>query len=330
MPPYRLRFKFKRYRPYKAMPMSPRRNTLSYVMKNASGRRAKKVSYGRGVTIQHDAQQQYSKKRMPRRKRRQWARFVKKVAAVNVRNLGTRTVLFNTQMSFATTTTTQSVYGFCLYGWNSTQADSAFTCGNQDMQKIFLNDPQIQKSGAPTAPINGKIQMHSGVMDVTFCNNGTSALEMDLYIVHHRKWVKSDVCVTGFSTAASNTGPINTSNPDEIGLGTRGSTPFDFPLALSSEGLKIMKKTKYFIPPNGGVVTYQVRDPKNHLVNADSMTSNSGYAWPGKTVTALVVIKNVTGISQAVTLNVGVTRKYSYTVESTSLAQDNAFKFPAS
>lgn len=321
MPPSRLRYKFQRYRPYKAMPMSPRRDSLSYVMRS---RRAKKnVTYGRGVTIQHDAQQQYRKKRMPRRKRRQWAKFVRKVAAVNVRNLGTRTVIFNTQMTFGSTGTQQNWETFCLYGWNSSQADSAFTCGNQDVQKIFNNDPEILKSGPPVAPINGKIQMHSAVMDVTICNNGVNSVEMDLYVIHHRKWVNKNRLQEAFVAGTTNTGPINPSNTNEITYLKRGVTPFDIPNALSASGIKIVKKTKYFVPGSGGIVTYQVRDPKNHMVNADMMTNNSGFAWPGKTVSILIVQKNITGASEGTTLNVGCTRKYSYTVESTSQAEDN-------
>lgn len=307
--------------------MSGRRDTLGYVMRS-SGRMAKKrTSYGKSITTQHDYQNQYRKKRMPRRKRRQWDKFVKKVTAVSQRNLGTRTVVFNAQMTFGSTGTAQGWFGFCLYGFNSPLADSSITCGNQDMAQVFFNDPEITKSGPPARPISGKLTFHSGIMDVTFCNTGTNVVELDVYVVYHRKYVKSNAIGTSFVTGQTNTDRINPANAQEITVNTRGVTPFDIPAAISSEGLKIVKKTKYFINANGGIATYQVRDPKNYIVNADNFENNSGYACPGKTHSILCVLKNVTGVAGNASLNVGVTRKYCYTVESTSQTKDNLLPF---
>lgn len=55
----------------------------------------KKFTSGSGVTNQYNATLQYRKRRMPRRKRGQWKRFVRKVRAVNMRSQASRTFVFN-------------------------------------------------------------------------------------------------------------------------------------------------------------------------------------------------------------------------------------------
>jgi len=80
----------------------------------------KRVSSNTGILggTNADIRMIYRKKRMPKKKRKRWANFVKKVGAVEERSLGTRTVLFNdliTQTSGATTG--QNTLTLCLYGF---------------------------------------------------------------------------------------------------------------------------------------------------------------------------------------------------------------------
>jgi hypothetical protein len=283
-----------------------------------------RVRSGRGVTTQFDRNTQYVKKSMPRYKKRKWISFVKKVNAVTTSKLGTRTVVFNDSIGVVIPNTAQQIVSCSLYGFDGA-IDSGTNCGSRDVLTIAVNEPTITKNGTPAInPINGKITFKSAVLDMTISNNPAETngpLEVDVYEIFHRKFVKNNTLSGSFAEANANTETISGAGTG-LDITNRGVTPFDLPTALSQDGLRIAKKTKYRIPVNG-TVTYQIRDSRNILFNADSLNGQDGYAWPGKTRSILLVCKNTVGFNQAGnSVAVGVTRKYSYVTESTNLTKD--------
>jgi len=131
-------------------------------------------SAGTGTTRQHDAKVQYRKKRMPYRKKKKWISHVKKVKAVLAQDDGTKTVLFNAQISSSTSSgaTRQNYQFHCLYGCNGSASVSEI--GSADLEKIFTN--------ATVSAINtNKLMFKSAVMDMTIANTGTVRCELDLY-----------------------------------------------------------------------------------------------------------------------------------------------------
>lgn len=284
----------------------------------------KGVRSGKGITTQFDRNTQYVKNRMPRYKRKQWVRFCRKVDAVISKKLGTRTVIFNDQLGVTIPNTAQQILTTCLYGFDGA-TDSATNCGSRDVLTILNNDPTITKTGTPPInPVNGKITFKSAIMDLTISNNPAEQngpLEVDIYEIHHKKFIQNTTLQGSFVDGESNTTPISGAGVG-VSLQVRGATPFDVPMTMSQDGLTIYKKTKYFIPVNG-TVTYQIRDPRNIQLSADNLNGNSGFAWPGKTRSLLIVAKNVVGFNQASnSIAIGVTRKYSYVAESTSTTLD--------
>lgn len=302
--------------------------------------RRKRYSSRSGVLggDQSDVKSIYRRKRMPSNKRKRWARFVKKIHAVSEKELGLRTVLINDQLTQRNSSNTQSTLSLALYPFASTNT--------------WLNDMdaigQLENTSNPTAAAgdtidkNTKVMFQSAVMDITIRNvtdklttvdpnpilNVYSAapeasIELDIYEVLCRKELTDDTTDYGTLSEA-----FDAYDDKQIGgsgagiaINDRGASPFEFGSAMGRLGIKILKKTKFFIP-NGQTITWQVRDPSRKTCYYGDMTTNDGFNKPGWTKHYFLVYKCVPGITQGSTLNtyrlslaLGVTRKYGYKIE---------------
>lgn len=287
----------------------------------------------------------YRRKRMPRKKRRNWVRFVRKVNAVDERELGSQTVVFNdqiTQKTGAVTGGTQACLTLALYPFSNSSNG-------------WLNDMSaihgLDNVGNPTAAAgtstyeSTKYMFHSAVLDVTIRNVSTiatggdpivdqlspdAAIELDIYTVMLRKeGADRTYAYTSISTL------LNTLDDPEIGgTGTgyniqdRGISPFEFGAQMGRYGMKILKKQKFFIP-NGQTITFQTRDPKRHVCMKDRLIENDGFSKPGWTQIYYLIYKLVPGLPQGTTVGTyrasitcGVTRKYLYKLEGRTEARE--------
>lgn len=290
-------------------------------------RRRKRLG-GSGVTSQYDRKVQYVKKTMPYRKKKKWISFKRKVEAVLQKGLGTRTVIRNSQISRTWANDGQEYLNAVLYGADGS-ADTSVSVGNDDLKQLIANDAD---ANFPTA----KIHYASGVIDITMCNKSVNesgsfqmtTLEIDVYEIVLRKRVDASSLNNLLESATYgvyvNTPQINLANP-ELTLNVRGATPFDFP-DFTSRGVKILKKTKYMLQ-QGEVATYQYRDPKNFVQRKDNINdTDDNFAIPWKTRCFLIVAKGVpTGVPTDVlkSLQIGVTRKYSYKIMNVNDDGDN-------
>jgi len=301
-------------------------------------RRRKAVSSGQGVTDHFDARLIYRKKRMPRRQRRRWTGFVKKVKSAAERDLGTQTIVFNRLLSASNNVSGNHILtDFGLYGLASSQFEY------NDLAAIstaFNNADNTTTKGLKVGP-SAKLMFQSGVLDVTFRNSSTFfdgtttraaselKLEVDVYEMTCRM---TSAETTGiifpnlrgmFDQDSLQEDPIGGTGT-EITRSARGVTPFDFPYALSRFGLKIWKKTKYQLS-NGDTFTYQVRDPRRHVAEMDKLRNTDGFNMPGWTRIVVVIAKAAPGLtigSAANTytekLDIGISRKYMCKVENYS------------
>lgn len=313
------------------------------------------VRSGIGVTTQHDRRLVYKKRRMPRRKRKAWKKFTNKVNAVAEKDYGTRSIVFNRQTtttnSSSNPTGQQQVLTFGLYG-------------NQSSTEVQLNDLQyISKLENDTGTVSGDagiavkdstlFYFKSGILDLTIRNvstlttqvtptniteiNGNCKVELDLYEISISKqlYEKSqdnstfsaygsiESCITSMLNEETVINDLNITGEIKITPQSRGFTPFDATYALSRYGIKIWKKTKYFMPA-GDTITYQVRDPKRHVMSRRGLSSIAGCNRPGITRFIFMVAKLVPGLTQGpntevgnaqLVLSYGMTRKYTYKVE---------------
>lgn len=278
---------------------------------------------------------------MPPAKKRRWRAFVRKIQTVAEKELGSRTVVFNHQFPLEQVVSgRQLIAGFSLYS----QRASSGVFG--DLFKIvgFENDGNSTAVHGETVDDSTKFMFHSGVYDMTIRNDSTynqvgskvpssdAKLELDIYELSMSK-TASDSSFTYNSIAGvledgQLTSKVIGGVGNQIELGSRGATPWDMVTALSKFGIRIWKKTKFFIP-NGDTITYQIRDPRRHVFQKAQLDESLGINYPGVTRHLLVIAKLVPGLpvgnepsSYQEKIVVGVTRKYFYKVEGMNDSRD--------
>jgi len=324
-----------------AMTLYNNRNALRRGIQNAARwgasftqtQRRNQARSGVGVTTQHDRRNIYRKRFMPRYRKRRWRSFVKKVHAVAEKDFGTRTVVYNTTVTHSNTTSTGHLVGdFALYSLQSS------TSHLNDLKRIA----GYENSGDPTAAdginvdVTTKYRFQSAVLDMTIRNastfttssvpslDGRAKMELDVYEIGVRENFEDSDGAYGRLVEIIEKGQAAKTLDNAVTgvqLGDRGVTPWDLPYALSKYGIRIYKKTKYFIP-NSDTITYQVRDPRRRVVTKGLINGEQGANLPKWTRWILTIGKLVPGLTigtedntfQAVTVT-GVTRKYMYKIE---------------
>lgn len=278
------------------------------------------------TTQQFDVKRVYRRKRMPRRKRRRWVRFKRKVDAVQFSGLGMQSVVFNSADYITAAVGAQGVGSVCLYGLRGVSGTGGGVLMGQ-------NDLYMIKSNAGYTNTQ-KIAFRSAVLDIT-CKNepidsedsGTQ-LEVDLYEYVWRKGRPMESQSTAYGSGLS---ALQTGFTDQPTLGsaaalavtTRGVTPFQCPEGMSY--LKILKKTKFFVPV-AGTFTYQLRQPRNFWFDMGDPSSGLDIeSCAGRTRGVLIFVKGVPTLATPASgarLVVGCTRTYEYKIEGETVSRD--------
>lgn len=287
----------------------------------ATKTRKRRMTSGQGVTEQYDRRRIYRKRRAPRRFRRRWKGFIRKVQAVNLKSLGSRTIVFNNligvDLIMSVSNSSYQNWGYCtLYGNRNGTAGSTH---NDDINTI-LADTSIGTTG--------KIQFGSGVLDITCRNssvndeqtlNPSIVMEVDVYELSFGNLFDIETNLNTKLAAAQTDTAVIPGQTNSLVITRRGATPWDFPSFLSETKAKIWKKTKYLLSPNQ-TFTYQMRDPRNHWVDRQYTTGTQSENLPGLTKYVMFICKPTTGYTYDDTytdlmqLSIGVTRKYLYKI----------------
>lgn len=310
-------------------------------------RQRRRMTTGRGVTRDMDRREIYRRKSMPKWKRRKWRRFVKKVQAAGDKLKGTRTYISkpNYLMENVSNTTNQTSTTYALYPVESlnTRLDLLNRIGKAENtgDQSLLEGETVYKST--------KFFFKSAIMDLTFTNRSTvnsaspadddpiaafCPLEVDLYEITMAK--KSTYLDSSGNPQILNTlsACLDYSKSSEIdneegfakrifSMQSRGLSPWDFTTSLSRFGIKIHKKTKFFLD-TGKYFTYQMRDHRNHVITKEKLTETQGFNMPGLTKILYVVMKPVSGVIPDIGTTEGTTRarlfcgqtyKYTYSIE---------------
>lgn len=293
--------------------MSRIRSLASKFSVSSVGTTGSSVAHGIGVTNQYDRKQVYFKKRMPRRKRRAWVKFSKKVRSVAYKDYGTNTIVRNITQAAVAVNGTQGIYYVSLYGKDGSDTGLATNyqgTGSSDLKDIYANDLNALQTT--------KFQFKTAILDMTVLNNSTSefsgtnlGLEVDVYEIGYRKVASA---LNPASMLNQNQASlINPGNPT-LALIDRGVTPFDLPSVLSRYGIMIYKKTKYFLGAQESF-TYQYRMNKRVGWQKDFIDDgNDDFMIAGVTRTILIIFKALPDPNNDChpQINVGVTRKYLY------------------
>lgn len=281
------------------------------INKYMSGGKAAKVTHGSGVSLQRDTKVQYVSrhKRGWKRRARRWKRFVRKVRAVALKDHGKLTVVMDDFVS-ASSSAGQQCQAFVLLGGirgNGT--------GEADMNFI-IEDAVSQSTDASRLLINSKVLD----LQITTTEATESSCELDIYEFVCIKDVPNTIFTSGAvadMTMASFYAKGLSTQPAVGGAGTQltstaiGVTPFDN--KFFCQHFKIVKKTKHLLGLNQ-YVTYQIRDPKNHIF--------SGYqrrdliARKGITRGVLLIAKGLVAAGAIPTTDFAVysNRHYNFTV----------------
>lgn len=280
-------------------------------------------SSGRGVTTQHDTQTVYRKRSMPKRKRRSWKKFIKKVQAA-ADDRGTMSFVMNGQHAQITPNAVggsnrQVVMAVHLYGKNSVSTD--IEPGKSDL-KMIAAEISAMPIDAQKSTTTTNVQFKSAVLDVTLQNQIAAdgyyqgPMEVDIYHLVYPKKLTTTMATLGtaFTQAAFDTSQTGTL--PKIGITDRGVTPFAMGPAGTIAGYKILSKKKYFMA-YGQTATYQIRDPKNRYTNLRKMQDDNSFCMHGWTQSLLIIGKpqGPIGENQNFDLIAGVTRSYNVSYE---------------
>lgn len=167
---------------------------------------------------------------------------------------------------------------------------------------------------ASNYPNAKKVVFKSGIMDLTITNtNAAINQEIDIYHVRYNNEHEANTPIATFVNGAATA--VVTAGRSTLSVSTRGSSLWDFPIALSVGRITIVKKTKVFLSA-GNSTTYQIRDPRNFQISKydiSNQTAGSNYVRPGMTQGVIIISKNVAGYQgSAGFTSVGCTTKYVY------------------
>lgn len=269
---------------------------------------------GLATTAQRDYQVQYRRKSAPRRIRRNARRQYKRFISNQIKTVGSNIAVKNNFLVDESNGTTkpQTLVSAWLYGANGT--DSAQDRGVNDINIIFSSDSRIN-AGASRVMFSGAVlDITIRCMETNGAGEPTAPQEIDIYEVHLYDDTKEVAFTAAVNSAEATTQTIpGFANPISL-TGTRGTTLFDFPYLTAALKMKIVKKTKVFLPV-GSNTTYQMKDPKNHWVGKEDVADDVGFVKPYLTKGLVIIGKDIAGSATSKTkIQCGVTRRYNYKV----------------
>lgn len=292
--------------------------------------KGKRTSESAPITYDNDFKTDYRYRRMPRRKRRRWVRFVKKVNHVTLRRQqGLQKVLFTTNNLVTTNVNTTGFTDAVLY-----PIDGDSPTGAADVSQIFrghlgssvynsMNDLSVVGNAEK------RLQFESAQLEVTLRNMGSDIAIVEVYYCRTRKehgqtsssafnrlsgiyqlgFVKQQQIFDLESSLVVGSG-IETAT-------TIGTTPFQSPRFC--QHFKILKRKKYQIAVNN-MISFILKDPKDRMIEAGA--TRGKICMPGLTHGYLIQIYGAPSVqagpppvpvtAQPATVLVTTTRKYGY------------------
>lgn len=311
-------------RKYVGAPQRPMKRRATYSNK-------KSINYD-GVTTQKDDRLVYRKKPMPKRKKRQWKKFVKKVNAVAIKERGLQVALYRKDYNISPTAGTQ-LWGIAhLYGCANINTEP----GVGDVNQLLLDvNVAAQKYGggllsnAYPEVANQKmkvpVRMQSAILDLTFVNNGSVPLVVDIYHLWYNKnmnspsfgdannWVDNNEVIRQEGTTGTPTANA------WMKLDQKGVKLFDCNQLLSKLAATVRSVRQIILQP-GGIHTMAIRDPRNYRLDMFSYLIQDGVQYQGyadRKITESVfwIARNESNVEGAAELSVKCNRTYRYTIE---------------
>lgn len=265
------------------------------------------------LTNQYDARRQYSRKSMPKAKRRRWKSFVKKVRAAAIPQ-APRFAVLRSNAAPSAATGFQGYFSGVMYGMGSNGNGN----GVDDLYEIL----QSTTGEGVTPDLQGHYRFKSACLDVEInaAVANTVSLTVDIYEIVCRRNISSSPSLVGATTGNTpddmffygvNDLSLTPSAGAALVASQPAVTPFQSPMFCSSWLIK--KKTRVLLSP-GQTTHLQLRDPKNRYFTWDRINSNI-QSMKGVTKGFLFIyqgVVNAASHSPAVAINYTVDRTYCY------------------
>jgi len=221
--------------------------------------RSKKTITPSMMSAQHDTSTRYRYRRMSKKKRRRWTRFVKRVNHVELQSQPLQIYTKTYHQSLSTAAGNGGVASYMIGG--------ATVSNNDELLQIFKSAYNVANAAA-AAPY--RIYVKSICLDVILSNTGSSTIIADVYRIRSRQDYSSAVSPSSQLTTA-----LSEIVADSTGLGPPSITdpaltPFDVPNFCSY--WKILEKKEVIIGA-GSVSTFQMRKPMNKHLEGKMLVS---------------------------------------------------------
>lgn len=232
------------------------------------------------LTYDNDFKTDYRYKRMPRRRRRRWVRFARKVNYVVLRGQqGLKKMLYRRLQTVSSASASCGFTEALLYS-----SDGNYSLHAADLGALFrehlggTNFDDANNLGALTNA-SKQLKFESAQMEITMTNSGENKAIVEVYYIRCRKQhgktnnviydCASGVYQLGFAKQMQ---VVDPETSEIVGVGKQnefqvGTTPFQSPRFCST--FKILKRKKFTIAP-GNSISWILKDPRNRTINAEN------------------------------------------------------------
>lgn len=274
------------------------------------------------ITSQYDVRTVYRKRRMPRRRRRRYVRFARKVQHIAMKATALQTSLIRENKILAAPANTTSYCAQLMYtgaGAGGNQGNNAGTIAPRGK----TNDiDDMTADGTLTNNPTAILHYQSCVMECTLRNYGATPVVIECYHIVARSDAQDNatyhyaesIYELGFAQPTTVNESATGTNRTNISATDIGTTPFNN--TLFSRYFLVKKKVKIELGA-GEITQIQLRDPRNHRLNTNKIR-NMVYL-PYKTQGYLFQVMgppqiedNVVGFTQGSSVSITTTRIYNY------------------
>lgn len=279
------------------------------------------------VTAQHDISRPYKRRPMPRRRRRQWTRQIRRFRALTLKHLATRSRVLTYAGSSTATAGNQARIDAVLYGYYG--ANNAR--GLNDLQRIAdaeTNAQDIASNPGNTVQFGPRpiIIFKSAVMDMSITNtSSTVVLELDVYYFYVTRKTAADSTIDALSDGFQQADTL-TEGGTPMDIDSLGVTPFDCPNFLKSH--KITQVRKIIIAP-GQISSLMIKAPQNKKFDTNRLSTelpaNGVFGLPGYTRGIFLIGKGAPSAAsgaQACSFAWSFQNKYHYSIMAKANSMD--------
>lgn len=226
---------------------------------SAYRKKSKTGTTGSIISNQHDQATRYRRKRMPRRRRRAWVSFTKKVRHVDLQMQPLQIYTKEGTTNLTAVANAGNVWSRMLGGTTVTD--------NDELQQIFF---QQFNTASLAAIVSNRIFVKSICLDVQLTNNDTHTVIIDMYQLRCRKtFASASTLHSQYVNALAELGA--TPKGGTINSSSTALTLFDAPNFC--EFWQVMSKREVMIGA-GSTVSFQIRSPVNKMIEGKVLQSN--------------------------------------------------------